>query len=57
MNIAIGSRIQLHMTKNGIDQMRTGMLARADDKVVVLLKDDGTYGTYRRWDINVYVRL
>jgi hypothetical protein len=32
-------------------------LEKVTDKVVVLLKDDGTYGTYKKMDINVYVRL
>lgn len=54
--IAIGSRVQLHLTRNGVDLVRTGRLENVTDNVVVILKDDGKYGSYKKLDINLYVR-
>jgi hypothetical protein len=55
--ITTGSHVQLHITRNGIDIIRSGRIEKMTDKVVVLLKDDGKYGTYRRADINIYGRI
>jgi hypothetical protein len=55
--IVTGMNVQLHITRNGIDIIRSGRIEKMTDKVVVLLKDDGKYGTYRRADINIYGRM
>jgi hypothetical protein len=55
-NIAIGTPIQIHLTKNGIDSVRTGTLADITPTTIKLQKQDGSYGTYKKTEINLYSR-
>lgn len=53
-NVPLNSVVEITYTKDGHDNIRTGVLAAIYPTTIVLLKDDGKYGTYRKTDIHAY---